>query len=695
LDLEFVMPEYFKVLGTRPEVGRLLGPDDDSRPSGLPVAVIGYDLWRDLFQYDPSVVGQSLRVNTHSFTVVGVAPQGFHGVDRSHPASLWLPGRASLLFGTARGAQEPFYSEFISRLADGATFDEAERELRAVTERVLGEPPILFRGVGVWPPIRASAEGATRLLLAITGLVLLIACANTSNLLLFRGLARRPQIAMRKVLGASLSHLIRGHLAESLLISTMGGALGVFMGRWLVDALQGLSLWRGAAPLEHVSLDWRVVVFASGAALGSALLAGIAPAFLAAQTHPIAAVRASATTQTSGGTLRRVFAGVQIALSLALLVGALLVLRTLQNLNGITLGFDPNGVSAVTAAPADVGFAQARLRAYYRQLLQGVRDLPGIETAALGSSYPLARGSFVMNRVVPAGAAADARPITVVTTSVSPDYFKTLGVPLIAGRAFSDREYLRAPDSLPPVAVISRSLARRLFGNRDPVGQFIGPDPHVEIVGVVGDMRYVDLEEFPGTPWREGEMMYLPMLGRSTTSVALLVRSQRPHAKTMTAIRALAAQIDPTVPLYNDLTLNQVMRSYLADRILFARLLTLLSVLAVCLAAVGLYGLVAYGIGSRTREIGIRIALGAPTRRVVAFLVREGFLIGIMGTAVGGCAGVVLARLLRSQLYGVSALDPLTYVLAATVLISVTLVATLIPAQTATRVDPILVLRSE
>ena len=392
VDLEFVMPEYFKLLGTRPELGRLLRPDDDPGPSGLPVAVIGHDLWRDLFDYDSSVVGQSLRVNTHLFTVVGVSPQGFHGVDSSHPVSLWLPGRASLLFGAARGAREPSYSEFISRLADGAAFDEAERELRAATERVLVEPPILFRGVGVWPAIRASAEEATRLLLAITGLVLLIACANTSNLLLFRGLARRPQTAMRRVLGASVSHLMRGHLAESLLIGAVGGALGVFMGRWLVDAFQGLTLWRGAAPLEHVSLDWRVAVFASGAALGSSLVAGLAPAFLAAQTEPAAAIRAGMATQTHGGTLRRVFAGLQIALSLALLVGAMLVLRTLRNLNAIALGFDTNGVSAVTVAPADAGYAQARLQAYYRELLQAVRELPGIESAALGSSYPLARG---------------------------------------------------------------------------------------------------------------------------------------------------------------------------------------------------------------------------------------------------------------------------------------------------------------
>jgi len=300
-----------------------------------------------------------------------------------------------------------------------------------------------------------------------------------------------------------------------------------------------------------------------------------------------------------------------------------------------------------------------------------------------------------MNRVVPSGAAADATPITVVTTSVSPDYFRTLRVPLIAGRAFSDQEFLRPPDSLPPVALISRSFARRLFGNRNPVGQYIGPDPHVEIVGVVGDTRYVDLEEFPGTPWREGEMMYLPMQGRSTTSVALLVRSQRPLVKTMTTIRAVAAQVDPSVPLYNDLTLNQVIRRYLADRILFARLLTLLSVLAVCLAAVGLYGLVAYGIGSRTREIGIRIALGAPTGRIVSLLVREGLVIGLIGTVVGVCVAIALAGLLKSQLYGLSAFDPVTYALAATVLISVTLLASLIPAQTATRVDPILVLRSE
>jgi predicted permease len=694
VDLEFVMPKYFALLGTRPQLGRLLQPDDDSRPSGLPVALIGYDLWRELFDSDPSVVGKSLRINTRVFTVVGVAPEGFQGVDRSHPVDLWLPGRASLALGAARGAQEPFYSEFVSRLAQGATFDEAERQLRAATERAFGESPILFRGVGVWPPIRTSAHGAARLLLAITGLILLIACANTANLLLFRGLTRRSQSAMRKVLGATLSQLVRSHVLESLLLGAAGGALGVFIGRWLVDAFQGLSLWRGAAPLEHVPLDWRVTLFASIAAFGSALGAGAAPAFLAARTEPMQAVRASAATQTHGGSLRRIFAGVQMAVSFTLLVGALLVVRTLRNLNRITLGFDPNDVSAVSVAPVDVGYAQGRLQAYYRQLLQGVQEVPGIESAALGSSIPLSRGTFMMNRVVPSGSAADAAPITVVTTSVSPGYFMTLGIPLIAGRAFLKREFLRPPDSQPPVAVISRSLARGLFGNRNPVGRYIGRDPHVEVVGVVGDTRVVDLEEFRGTPWREGEMMYVPMQVPGATSVAVLVRSRRPHAKTMAAIRAVAAQIDPSVPLYNDLTLNEAIRRYLADRIVFARLLTVLSALAVGLAALGLSGLVAYTVGSRTREIGIRIALGAPTRRIVSLLWGEGIVIALSGTGVGLCAAIALAGLLKSRLYGLSAYDPGTYVLAATVLLSATLLASLVPTRAATRVDPISVLRS-
>lgn len=432
--------------------------------------------------------------------MVGVGPRGFQGTRRDRPVDLWVPGRTCLPFSAAlgnRAATEPVYSEFIARLADGASFDQAEAQLRAASQQVIGQPPIFFRGLGVWPPIRATAEDTARLLLAVTGLVLLIACANPANLMLFRGLARRAQTAMRRVLGANFGHLVRGRFAESLLLGALAGVIGVLLGRWLVDAFQGLSLWRSAAPLQHVSLDWRVATFASMVAVGSAMVSGVAPTLLAARVKPTDAVRRSTSTQTGGNALRRTFAGLQLAPCVALLVGTLLLVATLRNLSRVELGFDPSGVSAVSIAPWEQGYDQARLRPYYRELLRRVREIPGVESASLSFSYPFefSRGGvFLLRPVAAYGAEPGATPAPVALLNVSPEYFHTLRIPLLAGRPFSDEEFLAGPDSIRRVAIVSQSLARRLLGDRNPIGQYLGPNARYAIVGVVGDTRYRALE---------------------------------------------------------------------------------------------------------------------------------------------------------------------------------------------------------
>lgn len=699
VDLEFVMPTYFAVLGTNSHMGRLLTEDDDGAPAGSQVVVIGHDLWLDLFDGDPAVIGSSLRVNTLLFTVVGVAPRGFQGARRDRGAALWIPGRASLALRAARGERaplEPTYSEFIGRLAEGATFKQLEGQLGVVSERVIGQSPVVFRGVGVWPAMRATAEDTVRLLLAVTALVLLIACANAANLLLFRGLARRPQTAMRKVLGAGTGRLVRERLGESLLLGLLAGGLGMLLGRWLVDAFQGLSLWSHSATVERVALDGRVAVFAGFVGVVSAVLAGVAPAVVAGRVAPTDAVRRSTSTHTGGNTLRRGFAGLQLALCLALLVGALLLAATLKNLGRVTLGFDPDGVSAVSITPRDQGYDASRLVPYYRELLRRVREVPGVEAVSLSFSYPFASGgrsAFMLMSVAPAGAEPGAPQVRVVFLPVSPDYFRTLKIPLLTGSVFSPDEFLAGDEGTRRVAVISQSAARRLFGDRNPVGQFLGTGS-LQVVGVVGDARHRSLERADLAFGIEGEMIYVPFAGGMGLS-ALLVRSSRPHAETVAAVRAIARQIDSSIPLYGEIALKEEVRRSLSDRVLFARLLLMLSVLAVGLAAVGVYGLVAYGVATHTREIGIRIALGAQRQRVLASVLREGGVVGVAGVTVGLGAALAVARLLRSRLFGVGSFEPGTYALAAAVLLAVVLLASLLPARAATRVDPMVALRAE
>jgi predicted permease len=369
---------------------------------------------------------------------------------------------------------------------------------------------------------------------------------------------------------------------------------------------------------------------------------------------------------------------------------------TLKNLGRVTLGFDPDGVSAVSITPRDQGYDASRLVPYYRELLRRVREVPGVEAVSLSFSYPFASGgrsAFMLMSVAPAGAEPGAPQVRVVFLPVSPDYFRTLKIPLLTGSVFSPDEFLAGDEGTRRVAVISQSAARRLFGDRNPVGQFLGTGSR-QVVGVVGDARHRSLERADLAFGIEGEMIYVPFAGGMGLS-ALLVRSSRPHAETVAAVRAIARQIDSSIPLYGEIALKEEVRRSLSDRVLFARLLLMLSVLAVGLAAVGVYGLVAYGVATHTREIGIRIALGAQRQRVLASVLREGGVVGVAGVTVGLGAALAVARLLRSRLFGVGSFEPGTYALAAAVLLAVVLLASLLPARAATRVDPMVALRAE
>jgi len=696
VEAEFVMPSYFAALGTRPELGRLLVLEDDRLADGPLAAVIGYDLWVALFNRDDRILGRSLRVNTLLTTVVGVAPRGFHGVELNRLAELWLPGRAWLLMQEALGeptAPQPFYSEFVARLAQGATFEQAESQLRVASERVIGQAPIFFRGAGIWPPVRAMAEDAAWLVVGVTTFLLLIACANSANLMLFRNMASWRRTAMRRVLGASTGELMCERLAEALLLAAPASMFGLLLGSWLVRTFRGLSLWRFGSPIPDLPFDQRVAVFAIGVSVVCALLASFIPTLLATRTAPMIAIQNSAGSFTKPSFPHRLFAASQVGLSLSLVVGVLLLAKTLRNLSGVQLGFDPDNVIAMFMAPVHQGHDERSRVAYYQQLVRRVREMAGVEAAALAFTFPMAPGGvYIMLPAVSPHADPSMPPMAVPANRVSPDYFRTLRIPLIAGRVFREDEFLVVRDDAPRVAVLSERLAKKLFGSQNPLGERLGPPPYYEVIGVVGDTYWRDLQR-DRDPTASTGMLYVPFRGRATGMGVLLVRSNKPTSEAVAAVRAIAQRVDSSIPLYGETSLKDAVARNLSDRILLARLLALTSLLGVILAAVGLCALLAYGVTTQQREIGIRVALGASQLRIVASVLAVGLTIAVHGCVGGFAGGLIVARLLGSRLFGVAPLEPGAYLLAAVMVVGAATIGSAVPALVATRVDPMVALR--
>jgi putative ABC transport system permease protein len=695
VNVHYVMPQYFAVLGLRPALGRPLLAEDDVAPQGMPAAVISDELWSGLFGRDRSAVGKSVIVDGRPFTVVGVAPPGFRGIERMERTDLWLPGR---VMETARLGG---YYEFLARLVPGATFAQAEAQLHAGVA-ALGEDRDVqvFHGVGVPPLQRRQVEQFVRLTFIASILVWVISCANVANLFLFRGLARRPVTAMLKVLGAHTGAVIRRQFTESLVLTVPALLAGILLARWFVMAFNGARLGMWIEPLEGISLVWPVVALGCVVAVAAALLAAIAPSVMASRMDPREAVQATARTLTGGTAyLRRTLTVTQLALSLTLLVGALLLLGTLRRLNAIDPGFDPRGVLVLNVTPNEADFRNPfqtpRLRTYYRELRDRLQSA-GLGQVALAWQAPFV-GLISVGFVLPPGASSDSARVRVRENAVSPEYFRLLNLPMIEGRGFTSAEFMPDP-SAPRKIILSQSVARRLFGDRPAVGHVIYEsvgEPPYQVVGVVGDTRWESLE--PSFPVVEGMgmMVYSPF-GQGGLAVAVvLTRSPLPDKVAAETVERVAGEVDPSLPAYGVTSMPQLIQRTLADKILYARVLWLLSALAVALAAVGLYGLVAYGVASHTREFGIRIALGAESRAILLLVLREAALLGVGGVALGLAGAVALSRLIANRLYGMSALDPGTYLVAVALLFGIALLASYLPARAATRVDPLVALRTE
>jgi len=722
---EFVSGNYFTMLSLVPAAGRFISPADDS-PAAPPVAVISYRLWQRL-GFDPTVVGGVFNIDQVPFTVIGVTPPAFFGETlRTDPADFWLPLSTELKLDASESLlnrADAHWLYAIGRLKPGANPSAIQSELTVQLRHWLEAQPDENSGSGIGvqdsrsrseipkqqiilAPARtgvATLEEETlqglRLLMTIAGLVLLIACANLANLLLARGASMRFETALRVALGAPRFTLIRGILAESVLLAVFGGLAGLFVAYAGTRAIL-LVFFRGA---HYVPIDaapsLSVLAFTFVLSLLTGIIFGVAPAWITSLSHPIEALRgAGRSTRDQSSLPRRALVVLQVALSAVLLIGAGLLTQTLSNLENQRFGFEPGGRIVVRIDPSLAGYTPDGLGALYTQLRERLPQIPGVLSAAYSLYSPM-RGDNWSFGIHVAGRSPEDNSGSSFDR-VSPGYFETVGTRVLRGRPITEQD---TPTSR-YVAVVNETFVRKFFPKTEPVGQHFGigtkGDPgELEIVGVVEDTKYQDARE-PAYP-----TFFAPFLQFSKDPENAMIRSHyagdieihvagRPDTYSAQVRRALA-DINPNLTVVELITMNeQLAQNFNQDR-LIARLAALFGAVALILACVGLYGVTSYAVARRTSEIGIRMALGAEPRNVVGLILRSVLLQLAIGLAIGVPAALAAGRLLASQLFGVQPYNPIIVAAAAGVLIASAVAAGFIPARRAASIDPLAALRTE
>lgn len=716
LRASFVSASFFPTLGLEPIAGRVFSPaEDEPADHGSPVAVISHRLAAARFGDPESAVGESFHANRRQIEIVGVLPAGFHGPQRTDGVDLWLPGSSVFWIrnfpeqydAAARGRGAGFY-EFVARRAPGATWEQVEAELAGLDQWLAETWPddnaglvesgfLVYPGIGTPPLGRELLARTLWLLTAVVGCILVVACANVSNLMLMRGLDRRGEIAVQKALGAGTARLVRRTLLESLLLCGFGALVGLAIARGLLRLYQGARLSGLFQPIGEVPLDWRVGGFAAGLCVVVAALTSLLPALGAARVDVGRWLSESARTSTGGGRRWRTALGVlQLAAAVPLLIGALLFGRTLHELNQVELGFEPAGVHLLVANASDLGYGMDEMFLYYRQLMEEVRELPEVRSATIAGGVPLFGSQWT--RIRPPGA-ADDEVVQPMENEVGADYFQILEIPVLQGRTFAPEEILAGPERTTDLVVLSASLAQQLFGTTRAVGRTVDfafslrQERPFRVIGVVGDVPGTGLTEGP-TP-----IAYTPLGvdGRPPRGF-LVVEGSAVGGRLERAVAEAGRRVDPflpVVPLGRAPTLDAVIEMQLSERTLLARLFTSLSVTALVLAAIGLYATVGRSVIARTREIGLRKALGADTPRTLLWVLRRALATTTIGLGVGCALGYYGIRLIESRLHGVTPLDPVTWASALATLALVATLAAALPARRAVRLDPARALRVE
>ena len=697
-----VSGSYFPTLGTRAAAGRLLHDGDDVTVGAHPVVVISYELWERRFDANPGIVGQAITLNGHRFTVVGVAPRGFQGTTLLEP-DVWVP-LAMLTQAVPRMTPRMLTerrSEWLmmgGRLKDGITIPQAQSEMQAISTALEREFRDSYQGHGIavarWAVVPGRigwVAGFLTLLMTIVGLVLLIACVNVAGMMLARAVARRREIAVRLAIGAGRGRLVRQLLTESLIVFGAGGILGLVLTRWLTSLLLALLPSLPVPISLDIPTDWRVLGFSVLLCAVAAMLSGLAPALQASRANLAPALKTDGLdTGSSRLRLRNAFVVGQITMSLLLLIVAGLFLRALQHAASIVPGFDQDHVDVISLDLSVAGLSDDAGRLFLRDAIERARALPGIESASATVDLPLDGGRLGLGLRLPNSKLPDGEEVLGADWNVvGTGFFRTLTIRLVRGRDFSGSDTSTAPK----VAIVNEALARRAWPGEDPIGRRLiagNPDGTSEltVVGVASDARLVSLDGAV-EPY-----IYLPMAQQSMSTVSLVVKTRGP-ASAIPQVRALLRDMNPNLPVTEALSLRDVTAIGLVPQRIALSVAGSLGLVGLLLAAIGIYGVTAFAVSHRTREIGIRMALGADKGRVLRLVLRQGFILAAIGITCGVAAASAGATLLESLLFGIPGLDPLAFGSACLILAVVTLAASYIPARRAARVDPAVALRSE
>src|SRR5256712_6061344 len=695
-----VSANYFDAIGVHPILGRGFEPGEDVGRNAHPVTVISYQLWKGRFKGDPQIIGKTQRLNGVLHTIVGVTPEGFYGTFVGWAMQFWVPASMEETFEAGgykledRGAR---WIEAYVRLKPGVTLAQAQQEISAVAQRLEADYPATNRGRGIklWPLWQTPFNNAGPLLptleimLAVVVFVLLIACANVGNLLLVRSFARRHEMTVRLAIGAGRGRLLKQLLTEGLILSAFGAAGGLLVAYWCRHVLVLLFPARGGVAMHLPGeIDWRVLALSAGVCLIATLLIGLVPAIQAGKIDLAGALKADSGGSVGGHGKSRVRSGlvlIQVSLSFVLLVGAGLLLQSLQKIRNTSPGFSTRNVldSAVNLVPA--GYDAQRAQSFQDELLQRVKSLPGVESAAFARMTPLSYGSFSSTTIAVDGyqPPPEEQPI-VQYNEVGPDYFVTMGIPLVSGREFS-----RADDKKAALAaVVNETMAAQYWRGKNPIGEPAQVDGRwMQVVGLAKDSKYESVRETPKP------FFYVPLRQNFSRGAHLFIRTPLSQVTMATALAREVHAIDGNLALYEVITLQEQVDRSTSPQQVAVTLVGVLGGLALLLATIGLYGVMSYAVSQSTLELGLRMALGAGASNLLRLVLARGLALTAGGVLLGASVALGLTRLLGNLLYKVSPRDPLAFGSAFVVMTIAALAACFLPAWRATRTDPARALR--
>jgi putative ABC transport system permease protein len=682
----------FPLFGVSPILGRTLQPSDE-QPGRSHVVVLSSELWARRYASDRNIIGREISLNDEPHTVVGVMPPNYFP---DGYGELWVPSAFGVPTNSIRPNVDPRpirssnYLDVFARLKPGVTLDEARAEMDAIARRLEQQYQNDNQDMGIKVTLlHDDVVGGIRpvllLLFAAVGFLLFIGCANVANLLLARAASRSREISIRAAMGASRTRLIRQLLTESVLLAVLGGILGAVLAAWAIPLLMAMAppALRG---FKEIGLNAQVLSFSLGVSVVTGILFGLVPAISSSTSNPAESLKQGERGSTGGGSRRRAFLiATEVGLSLILLIGAGLMIKSFANLTKVAPGFNPDRLLIFNIGASARADEDAQLQ-FYQQVVQRVAAVPGVESAAAISRLPFSGGNSSRTFNRPGSQKNDAADIRIAT----PDYFKTMGIPLLRGRNFNEHDTKGSA----LVAIINEQTAKDVFPGEDPIGQFVenyGPkNEKLQVVGVVGNVRHLALETAPRPE------LYQPLGQGMWPLVNIAVRTTPENPLTLLpAVQQAVWSVNKSVPLGNPRSMHEMIARTLLQKKFTMLLLSIFAGAALVLAAIGLYGVISYSVAQRTRELGIRIALGAQKSDVLRLILRQGMTLVAIGVLFGIAASLGLTRLIASLLYGISASDPITFLLLSMALVLVAFVACWLPARRASAVDPIVALHAE